>query len=116
MREYGEVLTEHIGGSVLTAAGESISDIEIYDRDITWLKNADVLVAEVTTPSLGVGFEIGKMTEWKRPVLCLFRPSKGITLSAMIAAQRDLMVSEYEKPSDLLPVFKHFFADNSFLI
>lgn len=32
-----------------------------------------VIVAEVTTPSLGVGYEIGRAVELKKTILCLFR-------------------------------------------
>ena len=36
-----------------------------------------VLVAEVTQPSLGVGYEIGRAVDMKKKVLCLFRPQSG---------------------------------------
>ena len=85
LRAYGTVLTEHIADEQLTSLGESMDDRAIHDRDLTWLREADCLVAEVTTPSLGVGFEIGKATEWGLRVLCLFRPAAGRALSALIA-------------------------------
>ena len=67
------------------------------------LNMADVLVAEVTTPSLGVGFEIGRVLErnkWinrsnKKKILCLYRPSDGKRLSAMIAGCKGLTLREY---------------------
>ncbi len=108
--EHGEVLTEHIGDEALTSAGETIlSDLEIYERDLEWLRGADVLVAEVTTPSLGVGYEIAKMTEWRRPVLCLFRPAKRVTLSALIAADSGVEILRYESASELPAAFRQFF-------
>ena len=56
LKEHGLVLTEHIGDARLDARGEpGLSDVEIHDRDLAWLRQADCLVAEVTTPSLGVG-------------------------------------------------------------
>ena len=64
LRGYGTVLTEHIGDAALTQSGEEQSDAFIHDRDLDWLRSADVLVAEVTTPSLGVGYEIGRCIEW----------------------------------------------------
>src|SRR5881392_1500730 len=85
LSNFGEVMTEHIGDESLGPAGENLTDQEIYDRDLAWLSGTDCLVAEVTAPSLGVGFEIGKMTEWGKPVLCLHRPREGRLLSAMIA-------------------------------
>ncbi|KAK3554768.1 hypothetical protein QTP70_033463, partial [Hemibagrus guttatus] len=59
-------------------------DKVIYERDMEWLAQSDVVVAEVTQPSLGVGYEIGQATAMKKRILCLFRPSSGRVLSAMI--------------------------------
>jgi hypothetical protein len=113
LRAYGEVLTEHIGDDALTANGETIlSDREIFKRDFRWLRAADVLVAEVTTPSLGVGYEIAKMTEWKRPVLCLFRPGEGRSLSALIAGEPGLEICQYQTTAQLDPVFERFFESS----
>ncbi|HEY0006793.1 MAG TPA: nucleoside 2-deoxyribosyltransferase [Pyrinomonadaceae bacterium] len=108
--EYGEVLTEHVGDAGLSAEGETGGDREIHDRDLAWLREADCLVAEVTVPSLGVGYEIGKATEWKKPVLCLFRPANGRTLSAMIAGSPRVFVREYNRLAELKTVFDEFFA------
>ena len=35
-----------------------------------------VVVAEVTQPSLGVGYEIGRAVTMKKKILCLYRPQK----------------------------------------
>jgi len=35
------------------------------------------VVAEVTQPSLGVGYEIGRAIEKNKKILCLFRPDSG---------------------------------------
>ena len=110
LHEYGEVLTEHIGDSELSVMGEDGSDDEIHDRDLGWLKDAECLVAEVSMPSLGVGYEIGKATEWRKPVLCLFRPACGRTLSAMIAGSSRVRVREYESAAELKGIFNQFFG------
>lgn len=112
LREYGEVLTEHIGDAGLSAAGEELDDRYIHDRDLGWLKSADCLVAEVTTPSLGVGYEIGKATEWGKPVLCLYRPTEGRSLSAMIAGSDGLMLKEYQSTNEVNHIFKDYFRYN----
>jgi len=109
LQNYGEVLTEHIGDVNLTASGEELDDEAISDRDLAWLKEADRLVAEVTTPSLGVGFEIGKATEWQKPVLCLYRPANNRKLSALIAGSNSIDVCEYQTVSELKVIFDEFF-------
>ncbi|MFN8315864.1 MAG: nucleoside 2-deoxyribosyltransferase [Chitinophagales bacterium] len=97
LQTKGEVLTEHIGIPDLTANGEAgLSDLDIYNRDMTWLLPSDVIVAEVTHPSLGVGFEIAKATSAGKRVLCLYRPQPDKRLSAMIAGCNDVTVASYQ--------------------
>lgn len=110
LREYGQVLTEHVGDAELTASGEDMADDFIHDRDLGWLKSSDYLVAEVTTPSLGVGvgYEIGKATEWGKPVLCLYRPTQGRLLSAMISGSNAVTVKQYQSPTELKEIFEQF--------
>lgn len=110
LKSYGDVLTEHIGAAELSDAGETMDDCEIHDRDLAWLKSAHYLVAEVTAPSLGVGYEIGRATEWGTPVLCLFRPASGRVLSAMIAGSSGVKVREYESMVELKNIFDEFFG------
>jgi len=56
LQYHGQVLTEHVGDSNLTQWGdEGPADQDIYERDMAWLADADVIVAEVSTASLGVG-------------------------------------------------------------
>lgn len=107
---YGRVLTEHVGDSELSSFGEGGRDAEIHGRDLAWLRESDCLVAEVTVPSLGVGYEIGRAAEWGTPVLCLFRRNAGRTLSAMIRGSDRVRVHEYEDAAELEEVFREFFG------
>jgi 2'-deoxynucleoside 5'-phosphate N-hydrolase len=109
--EYGTVLTEHIGDSELEISGEDLADRKIHDRDLGWLRSSDYLVAEVTTPSLGVGYEIAKAAEWDKPVLCLFRAGTDRRLSAMIAGCPGVQVSTYVDIRDLSEAVERFFND-----
>lgn len=108
LRKYGEVLTEHVGDPALSSGGEQGDNRFIHDRDLSWLRAADVIVAEVTTPSLGVGYEIGRAVEWGKPVLCLFRPGAGRPLSAMIAGGDRVAVQEYARAEELTRVLETF--------
>ena len=101
LRRYGTVLTEHVGDVNLSLGGENAADCDIHDRDLDWLRSADVLVAEVTTPSLGVGYEIGRAVEWGKRVICLYRPADGKRLSGMIAGCNGVTVHEYARVDDV---------------
>lgn len=90
------VLTEHVGDlEVQERAEKDLTDGQIFERDLAWLKKADALVAEVTQPSLGVGYEIALAEARGLPVFCLFRPRPGLRLSAMIRGNRHVTVVEY---------------------
>lgn len=109
---YGEVLTEHVGDKNLTAFGEDGPTNEyIYNRDIKWLKEADVVIAEVSTPSLGVGYELSKAEEWGKSILCLYRETEGKKLSAMIDGSPTLKVKIYKNLEDVKNIFKEFFKN-----
>ena len=96
-----EVLTEHVGSSELMTIGETNrSDGEIFMRDMEWLQSADLVIAEVTTPSLGVGYELGIAAKLKIPVLCLYRPVKGKRLSAMISGNEKFNCQTYQTRDD----------------
>jgi nucleoside 2-deoxyribosyltransferase len=55
---------------------------EVYARDVGWIKGCDLLVAEVSTPSHGVGYEIAFALSLNKKVLCLHR--QGGKVSKMI--------------------------------
>ncbi len=101
LRTYGKVLTEHVGEESITKKGEAgMNDAEIYQRDIYWLKSSDIVVAEVSNPSLGVGFEIAKAIDLNKQVICFYRKQAGQRLSAMIAGCTEVKVFEYDNFED----------------
>ena len=106
LKTYGEVLTEHIGLSTISSYGQTdMTDQEIYNKDTNWVNEADVIVAEVTTASLGVGYEIGYAESKGKKVVALYRPQEGKRLSAMIAGNSYVEVVKYENVSELSVVF-----------
>lgn len=106
------------------------SDYSVFQK----LKNFFLLfvafVAEVTIPSLGVGFELGFAYSLKKPILCLYRPQHGqstqlgaklvqkrktcfLGLSAMIQGAEDgknFVVKHYEE-AEADEIFRNFFQN-----
>lgn len=91
------VLTEIFADQKLTSEGMNKPSEEIWKIDLDWVRQANVLIAEVSTPSLGVGYEIAKAEEWGKPILCLYRPQEGRKLSAMIAGSPSVTIFEYHE-------------------
>jgi len=111
---YGTVLTEHLGSDEeIESQDRILSDKAIHDRDMKWILESDVIVAEVTVPSLGVGYEIGRAVEMNKPVLGLFQAGSDYTLSAMIAGSERLEMKNYRNLDQVAGHFADFFSRHS---
>ncbi len=109
LKLFGHVLTEHVGAQGLTMQGnDGPNDRHIHDRDMAWLEDCDCVVAEVTSPSLGVGYELGWAASLNKPILCLFRPSPDRPLSAMIAGSSAIQTVAYASPDEAIPILEGF--------
>lgn len=107
---YGRVLTEHLGSNEeIESKDRILSNKEIHDRDLQWIIESDLLVAEATVPSLGVGYEIGRAIEMNKPVLCLFQTDSEFTLSAMIAGSDNVETKYYNNLDEVKGIFDTFF-------
>jgi len=111
LQKYGTVLTEHFGNKELTSYGETkLPDNEIFERDMGWVKGSDLIVAEVTTPSLGVGYELGQAEALGKPVLCLYRETEGKRLSAMLSGNSYFKISKYKDLDAVKILLKKYFS------
>lgn len=109
LSEFGEVLTEHIADESLTEEGESLHlpAKVIHDRDLAWLAESDILVGEVTVPSLGVGYEVAKAEEWGKGILLFYRRGKK-PLSPMLSGADGVTWHDYESVEEAKGIFKEF--------
>lgn len=110
LQNYGKVLTEHIGDKNVEETGEKhMSDKEIHDRDMAWLYSADLILAEVTTPSLGVGYEIARAFEAGKRVVCLYREQKDKRLSAMLTGNSKIEIYNYSTIEEAKEIINNMF-------
>ena len=105
----GEVLSEVFVHDAINYGGSPLPAKEIYDRDIAMIHDADVMIAEVTNPSLGVGYELAYAENLKRPILCLFKKDADKKLSAMIEGNSYNTIA-YIDPDDIIESVQQFFA------
>jgi len=111
IRTMAQVLTEHVGAHPLSGLGEEgLTDARIYVRDMEWLSHCDAVIAEVSTPSLGVGYEIARAATMGKPVLALFNDQSGFSLSAMISGSPDVRICRYQDISQAKSDVREFIA------
>lgn len=119
---YSEIvrIVESMGHTALSEVSTKFSSSiplnakQIYTRDIKWIDGSKLLIAEVSGPSLGVGFEVSYALFVKKiPVLAVFQ-EQAPKISAMIAGCNNvnLQVSKYSNVDDLTSIVKNFIVTN----
>lgn len=100
INETDRVLTEHVGDLDLAAKEQGKKDQLIYEKDTAWLRECDLLIAECTCPSLGVGYELAYAERYNKPCYVFYRRSQ-VQLSAMITGNPYYTVIPYETKEEL---------------
>jgi hypothetical protein len=88
-----EVLTTHLLGDDVEVAESALSEEHVFRRDLDWLSNCDVLVAEASGSSYGVGFEVGyvlgRARETGQRVVLLYDAARSHCISRLIVGNCD---------------------------
>ena len=80
-----EVLTRHLVEEGALEMDRRITPQEVYERDMAWLAQADLLLAEVSGSSYGLGFEVGYVLGAStRRVAVFYHSDRAQSISRMI--------------------------------
>jgi 2'-deoxynucleoside 5'-phosphate N-hydrolase len=103
-----EIPTAHLADSNVLALEAVTPAREVYERDVIWIRKADTLIAEVSAPSHGVGYEIGFALNSGKPVLCIYQ--EGRKVSKMISGNPhpQLTVRSYKEPKEAIKLAREF--------
>jgi 2'-deoxynucleoside 5'-phosphate N-hydrolase len=107
------VPTAHLSEPDVLAMEKIVAPKDVYQRDIAWITNAQALVAEVSTPSHGVGYEIAYALSIGKPVLCCYL--HGTSVSKMITGNThpNLRVKSYQGLGEIQSIVKAFLQEVS---
>lgn len=98
------VLTEHVGDlSLSKTEGLKNRDVAIYEQDTAWLRESDVVIAECTTPSLGVGYELAYAEKHAKTIHIFYNKAK-TNLSAMLTGNKYFNIHPYKTEEEIFPL------------
>lgn len=100
------VLTAHIAKPDVMAAEVVVDAATVYRRDVEWIVESEAVVAEVSTPSHGVGYEIAYAVTKSKPVLCLAR--EGVKVSKMLTGNDRVVFKTYRDEQSGLKAIEEF--------
>jgi len=103
-----EVPTAHLAGSDIKALEAVVASREVYERDVAWIRACNVLVAEVSTPSHGVGYEVAFALGLGKPVLCLHHENQIISKMISGNSHPNLRVQCYRDAPQAVEMIRTF--------
>lgn len=74
-----EVPTAHLSSPEVMDLEDVVDPVEIFERDMAWIMECDAVVAEVTSPSHGVGYEIAYALGIGKPVFCCYQSGRKVS-------------------------------------
>jgi hypothetical protein len=102
------VLTRHLLDDDVEAREAQLTDDHVFERDLRWLNAADLLIADASGSSFGVGFEVGwvlaRSDRTGQRVLLLYRADRQARISRLISGNRHprCTVIPYADAADLV--------------
>jgi len=105
-----EVPTAFLAESSAVSVEATVGPREVYARDAAWIRACDALVAEVSVPSHGVGYEVGYALCIGKPVLALYQDGRKV--SKMITGNPDqrLVVKKYTATEEAVEFILQFLS------
>jgi hypothetical protein len=100
------VPSRHVADPLGRNVESEVADVEVARRDLSWVAGCDALVAEVSTPSHGVGVEVATAVAADKPVLLVYRRST--TVSRLLLGLPGVEVFAYTDAQDVPQAVRRF--------
>ena len=105
-----DVPTSHLARPEVMHEERVIDPAEVFRRDTAWIQACDALIAEVTTPSHGVGYEIAYALTLGKPVLCVHAQDAAVSKMLSGNSLPGIQLYQYATHAEALTLINAFLA------
>ena len=102
LKKYGTILNEQVADDDIFISEEKSLDTDIFTDLENKLKEADLIFAEVTVPSLGVGYEIGYADSLNKRIICIYDQTVTEKITTMLRGNTRLKIIPYMNIEEIL--------------
>lgn len=102
LEKYGEVLDKQIADPKTIEKEAYQSDEEIYKDLESKLISADIVFAEVSIPSLGVGYELGFADKLGKKIVAIYDENYIEKISTMIRGNKRIKLIPYKNIEEII--------------
>ena len=100
--KYGEVLNKQIADPNTIDNEKYQNDEDIYNDLEKKIETADLVFAEVTIPSLGVGYELGYAYKLGKRIIAIYDENYTKKISTMIRGNKNIKLIAYKDINDMI--------------
>ena len=102
LAKFGKVLNEEVADDNVLIREESVSDNDVFESLVNRLEQAVVVFAEVTVPSLGVGYEIGYANSHNKRIICVYDKTVTSKITTMLRGNNKLKIIPYTDINEII--------------
>ncbi len=106
--EGHEVPTAHLSSPNVMEMEKIVNAVDIFTRDMAWLRECDAVVAEVSSPSHGVGYEIAYGLSLGKPVFCCYRKDRRVSKIITGNTTPGIKVLSYETDAEAVNLVRNY--------
>ena len=100
--------TAHLSQQDVFELETILNPVEVYSRDTGWIEFCDALIAEVSTHSHGVGYEIAFALQQGKPVLCIYQQGRQISKMLTGNTHPNIYVKAYRNQHEIVQIINDF--------
>ena len=102
LQKKHQVLNEEVADESVVQKEEGIPDEEIFERLEKKLEQADLIFAELTVPSLGVGYEIGYADSHQKRIIGIYDETVTPKITTMLRGNKRIQLIPYMKIENVI--------------
>ena len=102
LQKYGEVLDAEVADDNVLIDEEKQSDYDIFENLEQEINEADLIFAEFTVPSLGVGYEIGYADSHNKKIIGIYDETVTPKISTMLRGNKRLKIIPYTDINEII--------------
>ena len=102
LEKYGEVLNKQIADPNIIANEVYQKDEDIFNDLEKKIIISDVLVAEVSIPSLGVGYELGFADKLNKKIIAIYDQNYTPKVTTMIRGNKRIKLIPYQRIEEII--------------
>ena len=102
LAKFGTILDEEVADDNVLVKEANLSDNDVFESLVNRIKRADLIFAEITVPSLGVGYELGYADSQNKRIICVYDKNVTPKVTTMLRGNKKLKIIPYTDIDEII--------------